>query len=111
MSRSTLVAGYEMPLLGPQYETTITNGTAHAAAEQRLANARKERDRAVPALGRVIDTDLANEEGLSRLSRYETTIERYFYRSLHELQRLQAARQGRPVEVPQVADLNVSIST
>ena len=41
--RSTLVAGYEMPLLGPQYEITITNGAAHAAAEQRLANARKER--------------------------------------------------------------------
>ena len=66
--RSTLVAGYEMPLLGPQYEITITNGAAHAAAEQRLANARKERDRAVSALGHVIDADLANEEGLSKLS-------------------------------------------
>jgi hypothetical protein len=108
--RSTLVAGYEMPLLGPQYEITITNGAAHAAAEQRLANACKERDRAVSALGHVIDADLANEEGLSKLSRYETTIERYFYRSLHELQRLQAARQGRPGEVPHAVDLDVSNS-
>jgi len=107
--RATLVGGHEIPLLGPQYKTTIADPVAHAAAQRKVASAREERDRAVSALGRVFDIDLT-EEVLSKLSRYETSIERYLYRSLHELQRLQAERKGRPVDVPRAVDLDVSVS-
>jgi hypothetical protein len=40
--------------------------------------------------------DANNANAFSKLSRYETTIERGLYRALHELQRLQAARAGQP---------------
>ncbi|MFC1783285.1 hypothetical protein ACFL02_06825 [Planctomycetota bacterium] len=42
------------------------------------------------------------------LNRYETQIERSLFRTLHELQRLQAARQGRQVSAPLVVDVDVS---
>jgi hypothetical protein len=45
---------------------------------------------------------------LQLLSRYEATLERAFYKALHELQRLQAARDGQAVPVPTVVDVTVS---
>ena len=45
---------------------------------------------------------------LQLLSRYEATLERSFYKALHELQRLQAARDGQAVPVPTVVDVTVS---
>jgi len=42
------------------------------------------------------------------LLRYETTIERQFYRALHELQRLQMARQGSRPPAPIALDVDVS---
>jgi hypothetical protein len=47
----------------------------------------------------------------SKLSRYESTIERGLYRALHELQRLQAGRAGQFVPPPAVLDVDVSVST
>ena len=41
------------------------------------------------------------------LSRYEVTLERGMYKALHELQRLQAARQGQPVPLPEAVDVEV----
>jgi hypothetical protein len=63
--RSVLVRGFEMPLLGPQYETKITDKGARAAAERRLEDVCKERDRRVLAVGRVIDADLTGGEVLA----------------------------------------------
>ena len=45
-------------------------------------------------------------EGLSRLTHYEMALERTLYRSLHELQRLQAMRQGYS-KPPGIVDVNV----
>jgi hypothetical protein len=46
---------------------------------------------------------------LSKLSRYETAIERSLYRALHELQRLQAARRTHGNASPPLAiDVEVS---
>lgn len=42
------------------------------------------------------------------LSRYESTLERGLFKSLHELQRLQAARQGEAVPPPEAVDVEVS---
>ena len=52
--------------------------------------------------------DSKHENALSKLSRYETSMTRNFFRALHELQRLQAARNGKQVPVPQVVDLEIS---
>jgi hypothetical protein len=49
-------------------------------------------------------------EKMAVLSRYEVTLERSLYKALHELQRLQATRDGQPVPLPEAVDVEVSIS-
>jgi hypothetical protein len=49
-----------------------------------------------------------NGDSFSKLSRYEAAIERGLYRALHELQRLQAVRAGKPVLPPVVLDVAIS---
>jgi hypothetical protein len=52
------------------------------------------------------------EEGhVDRLLRYEGQLERSFFRLLHELERIQARRQGQTVTLPQVADVNLHHTT
>ena len=43
------------------------------------------------------------------LSRYETTLERRMVKALHELQRLQAARQNGPAVAPMAFDFDVEV--
>jgi len=50
---------------------------------------------------------LPGPEDLDRVQRYETTMERGLYKALHELQRLQAARQGDPVAAPVAVDVTL----
>jgi hypothetical protein len=52
-----------------------------------------------------------NREQHQLLSRYETTLERSFYKALHELQRLQAARDGQAVPLPEAVDVEVSVTS
>ena len=47
------------------------------------------------------------ESILSKLSKYETAIERQFYRALHQLGCRQAARRGAALTPPQVLDVEV----
>ena len=42
---------------------------------------------------------------IGKLHRYEAHIERSLFRSLHELQRLQATRQGQAVPAPIASDI------
>ncbi|MBI2842382.1 MAG: hypothetical protein HYX78_03180 [Armatimonadetes bacterium] len=44
-------------------------------------------------------------DAFSKLSRYESAIERSMYRALHELQRLQAERAGQNVPLPVVVEV------
>ena len=61
------------------------------------------------ALGLSFIGDGGGANAFSKLSRYETAIERSLYRALHELQRLQAVRQAEDVVLPPVAvDVDVS---
>ena len=48
------------------------------------------------------------ESTLSKLSRYETAIERQTYRALHQLERRQAARRGAAITPPRLLVLEVS---
>lgn len=43
------------------------------------------------------------------VTRYETTLERSLFRTLHELQRLQAAREGRAVPLPEAVDVDIAM--
>jgi hypothetical protein len=49
-------------------------------------------------------------EKMSVLSRYEVTLERSLYKALHELQRLQATRDGQAVPLPEAVDVEVSVT-
>ncbi len=61
------------------------------------------------ALGLSFIKDANGANAISKLSRYETTIERSLYRALHELQLLQAARRDKDsVPPPVVVDVDVS---
>jgi hypothetical protein len=51
---------------------------------------------------------LPDKEVLDKLHRYETSIERQFYRALHELQRIQSARKGEKPPAPIAIDLDIS---
>lgn len=44
-------------------------------------------------LGAAFRSDAENIGAISKISRYEAAIEQSFYRALHELQRVQAARE------------------
>lgn len=46
---------------------------------------------------------------LDKVSRYETALERSFYKNLHELQRLQAKRTGEAVPAPSVMDIGMDV--
>jgi hypothetical protein len=59
------------------------------------------------SLGAAFVFDAENVGAISKLSRYEAAIERSLYRALHELQRVQTARQGG-IPPPSIAvDLTV----
>lgn len=57
-------------------------------------------------LGEAVGRDLLEgRETLTKYEKYEITIERSLFRTLHELERLQAARKGRPVAAPIAIDV------
>ena len=53
---------------------------------------------------------LPNEATLIKLSRYEASLERSLYKALHQLERLQAAPTGQPVEPPIAIDVDVAVT-
>jgi hypothetical protein len=60
-------------------------------------------------LGLSFIRDANGSNAFSKLSRYETAIERSLYKALHELQRLQAARRAEDnVSPPLAVDVDVS---
>ena len=69
-------------------------------------------DAETATLGQTFIRDANKANAFSKLSRYETTIERSLFKALHELQRLQAARGARGaggnVAPPVAVDLDVS---
>jgi len=44
---------------------------------------------------------------LEKIQRYESNLSRQFHRDLHEFQRLQAMRLGRPVAAPVSIDIDL----
>jgi hypothetical protein len=77
-----------------------------AVSEQRAHESEQESDTAT--LGEAFVRDSREENALSKLMRYETSIEHSLYKALHELERRQAAQQGQQVPPPLALDVDVS---
>jgi hypothetical protein len=81
----------------------------HEEALERARRMRSEQGDETATLGRIFVRDANNGNAFSKLSRYETAMERGLYKALHELQRLQAARRaGGNVLPPAAIDVDVS---
>jgi hypothetical protein len=89
-------------------DITITDEKKHEEAHSRARRIRSEQEDETATLGRTFARDADRANAFSKLSRYETAIERALYRALHELERRQAARRGAAVTPPQVLDVEVS---
>ncbi len=78
-------------------EVQITDEKRHSRATARVEKTARLLQEESLALGVAFKQDAENAGAISKLSRYEAAIERSLYRALHELQRVQAARQdGQP---------------
>lgn len=54
--------------------------------------------------------NMLSNESIENILRYETTIERSIFRALHELERIQAKRNGKDTPIPAVVDVNLDSS-
>ena len=77
--------------------------------ERNLVNESKHRKAKASDLAMIGDAFTRDTEALAKLSRYEASISRNLFRTLHELERRQAARQGKDVPVPLALDIDVAI--
>ena len=50
---------------------------------------------------------MPDDHTLGQVMRYEAHLARLFHRDLHELQRLQAARNWQPIAAPLVMDIDL----
>ncbi len=81
----------------------------HQEALDRARRIRSEQEDETATLGRTFAWDADRANAFSKLSRYETAIERSLYKALHELQRLQAARHANSnVTPPAAIDVDVT---
>ena len=62
----------------------------------------------ISSYDRLVESELGAGGRWLNLIRYETSIERQFYKALHELQRLQMARQGAQPPAPIAIDIDLS---
>jgi hypothetical protein len=87
-------------------EVAAGDREAHDDAEKRLETARVALDEPSFNVTRILETCAAP---FTNLLRYELALSRSLNRTLHELQRLQAARAGEHVAAPSVVDVNVNL--
>jgi hypothetical protein len=99
---------YKVEDLVKYVDLTIIDEKKHEEAHSRARRIRSEQEDETATLGRTFARDADQANAFSKLSRYETAIERTLYRALHELERRQAARRGAAVTPPQVLDVEVS---
>jgi hypothetical protein len=89
--------------------TIITDEQKHSDATDKARELESMRDAETATLGQAFIRDANKANAFSKLSRYETTLERSLYKALHELQRLQATRgAGGNVSPPVAVDVDVS---
>jgi hypothetical protein len=62
-------------------------------------------------LGKAFCWDAEGADAISKISRYEKDLERSLFRTLHELERLQARRRGSHVPPPAVLDVQLELAS
>ena len=82
----------------------------HREALSKAQEMKAKQDAETATLGLTFIRDLKQANSFSKLSRYETALERSLYKALHELQRLQAARLLTESSVPPPAVLDANVS-
>ncbi len=85
----------------------ITDEERHGQAMARVEKAARLLQEESLALGVAFKEDAKYAGAISKLSRYEAAIERSLYRSLHELQRIQAARMDGQAPASIAVDVTV----
>lgn len=73
---------------------------------KRLAKRKTE----ITRFGQAFFADAQNADAFGKLCKYETSLQRMMVKTLHELERVQGNRSGRPVPPPVAVDVNISSS-
>jgi hypothetical protein len=88
--------------------SVILDEKKHKEALSKAQEMKAKQDAETATLGRTFIRDANEANAFSKLSRYETNIERGLYKALHELQRLQASRRAEgSVPPPAAVDVDV----
>lgn len=88
---------------------SITHPRKHTQAMVRVNQITAVRDESPAAtIGHTFIRGSSGVDAFAKLSRYEATIERSYYRACHELERLQRARLGEYVPAPLALDVTVN---
>ena len=82
----------------------LTNQKKHNKAMKCASKAKQLLRRQAQGPGAAFRQDAVYTNALSKLSRYETAIERSLFRALHLFEHLQAVRREREVSAPEVGD-------
>jgi hypothetical protein len=89
-----------------EYHDDLRRSVAELAAEVRALQERR-RMRVERHRARLL---LPEGDGEGKVLRYESHLSRQLFQTLHELQRLQAAREGQPVPPPAVVEVGVNVT-
>lgn len=87
-------------------DVEVRDRQAHEGAQKRLESARAKLDDLSLRVTRALET---HPEPFANLWRHEFALSRSAFKTLHELQRLQAARTGKHVPAPAVVDVDISL--
>ena len=108
-ARSHEKTGIDQLLENTGLPSVILDEQKHQEALSEAKEMEAKRNAETTTLGRTFIRDADKTNAFSKLSRYETAIERSLYKALHELQCLQAARRANGSVPPPVAvDVDVS---
>ena len=86
----------------------VLDKAKHQQAVSKLHDFEAAQESNIATLGEAFVRDSREENAFAKLSRYETSLERSLFRAHHELQRLQAGRQGKHVPLPVAVDVDLS---
>ena len=88
----------------------VSNKRAYRKAQKEAEEATKNATSDSTLIGGAFLQDAEKYNGLQKLSRYETAIQRNLFQMLHQLGQLQARRSKTPGSVPNTLDIEMSRS-
>ena len=87
---------------------SISNKGAHRKARKEAEEATKKATSDATLIGAAFLHDANNDDGMLKLSRYETAIKRNLFRTIHEFDQLQEKRTS--IAAPDTIDIEMSPS-